>query len=202
MDIKQPKQKIKLYKALKLGYTRNINKQRKALKNYGYVIDPELTNEREHVVAFNPSNKKLLWIEQGTDPTSLKDLTTDVRLALGGLKHTQRFQDSKHTLLKATEKYAVKPENMTFVGHSLAGEIVSNLAPNKSRVYTYNGAFLPTDKARENVSNFRTTGDIVSVFAPSANTQTLPNQNHTVNPVNYLLKAHKLDNIKEVPVYF
>lgn len=58
MDTIKPK-KLNLYKALEIGYLRNEAKQKKRLKRFGYRLVPDLTT-REHVVAINPVNNKLL----------------------------------------------------------------------------------------------------------------------------------------------
>lgn len=208
MDIKKPKDKISLYKALDIGYTRNIDKQRKKLKKYGYVIDSELTNPREHVVAYNPEKKKLLYISQGTDTGSAKsfvnDLATDTIMGLGGLKKTKRYESEKNTLVKAREKYKPEEKNIALVGHSLGGAIVSSLAPSQSHAYTFDPAYAPGQKARENVHNYRTHGDIFSMFAPDKNTTTLANvvESSKTRPVNWLLKTHEVENAKDLPVFF
>lgn len=202
-DLKQTKEKLPLYKALKLGYTRDMRKQQQALKRYGYVIDRELTNERQHVVAWNPLQKKLLYISQGTDPNSAKDIQTDLILAAGGLKQTKRYQEEKNALLKAQQKYNAKSEQVHLVGHSLSGGIVNAIAPSGSHATTYNPAFTVGQKARENVHNYRTAGDVVSILAPRENTTTLGNPTNAsaANPVNYLLKSHQLENIKSAKIY-
>ena len=90
------------------------------------------------------------------------------------------------------------------VGHSLGGNLTNYLAPSGSNAYTYNAAFLPNQKVRSNVRNFRTKNDIVSEFAPKETTTTLPNTHakDATGPVDYLLKAHEVENIKDLPVYF
>lgn len=198
----EPKKKIQLYKALKIGYTRDEDKQAKALKKYGYVLDRELTNPRENVVAWNPLQKKLLYISQGTDPRSFKDLRTDVALAAGGLKQTARYKDEKNALLKAQQKYGADASHVNLVGHSLSGGIVNFLAPSGSRAITYNAAYTPGQKARPETQNYRTAGDVVSLLAPKQNTTTLGMENAAVIPTpNALLKAHSLENIKQAKIY-
>jgi hypothetical protein len=199
----EPKKKIQLYKALKIGYTRDQNKQQKALKKYGYVLDRDLTNPREHVVAYNPLSKKLLYISQGTDPHSAKDIQTDLVLATGGFKHTQRYESERNALLKAQKKYGTPASNVYLAGHSLGGQVVNAIAPSGSHAYTYNAAFAPGQKAREAVHNYRTAGDAVSILAPKANTTTLGNAvaPGSSNLSNYLLKAHQLENLRNMNIY-
>lgn len=166
-------------------------------------MDRDLTNEREYVTAWNPFEKKLLHISQGTQITSPKDLLTDVRLIGGNLKNTSRYEDEKNALLKAQQKYGAAANQTYIIGHSLGGAITNAIAPSGSHAYTYNAAYAPNQKARETVTNIRTKGDVFSVFAPSENTTTLGNPSGpSVNPVNALLKAHQLENIKDAKIYF
>ena len=64
MPIIERRKKLRFYKALKIGYTRDLKRQQQALKKYGYVIDRDLTNPREQVVAYNPFDRKLLFISR------------------------------------------------------------------------------------------------------------------------------------------
>lgn len=201
-QLTEPKKKIQLYKALKIGYTRDAAKQAKALKKYGYVLDRELTNPRENVVAWNPSQKKLLYISQGTDPRNQKDLQTDVLLATGGLKQTKRYEEERNALLKAQRKYGAESNQVNLIGHSLGGSVVNFLAPSGSHAYTYNAAYTPGQKARAETHNYRTAGDAISILAPRDNTTTFGRENAAVVPTaNALLKAHALENIKDAKIY-
>lgn len=198
----EPKKKIQLYKALKIGYTRDERKQAKALKKYGYVLDRELTNPRENVVAWNPAQKKLLYISQGTDPRNQKDIQTDVALATGGLKQTVRYQEEKNALLKAQRKYGAEPKQVHLVAHSLGGAVVNLIAPSGSHAITYNAAYTPGQKARAETHNYRAAGDPISIFAPKENTTTLGRENAPVAPTpNALLKAHGIEGIKQAKIY-
>lgn len=198
----EPKKKIQLYKALKIGYARDERKQQQALKKYGYVLDRELTNPREHVVAYHPLQHKLLYISQGTDPRSAKDVQTDAAIVQGGFKHTGRYESDKNALLKAQKKYNVPASHIYLAGHSLGGTSVNYIAPSGSHALTYNAAFTPGQKARESVHNYRTAGDVVSLLAPRANTTTLGNPTSAkAEPGNYLLKSHGLENIKSAQIY-
>jgi hypothetical protein len=188
---------LKLYSALKIGYTRDLKKQQQKLKKFGYIIDKEISNPREEVIAYNPFERKLLWIENGTDVKSLKDLATDAVLVGGGIKNTTRFADAKAALNKVRLKYKLPDDRITFVAHSLGGQITNAVAPSSSKVVNYNAAYTIGQKARPNVTNYRTTGDPISVLAPKENRVDLENKKN-----NYLLKAHALENIKEQPIYF
>lgn len=173
MDTLRPRKRLKLYKALKIAYMRNNPKrQRKLLKRYGFILDSELSNPRETLVAYNPFEKKTILISNGTDTRSEKDLLTDFGLALGKVRTSARFQDTKNILNKAHEKY--KDSQFVLAGTSLGGNLVNYASdPKKDKVITYNPAFTPGAVARPNVQNYRTQGDIISAFAPKENTTIL-----------------------------
>lgn len=163
------RKKLKLYKALKIAYMRgNQKRQAKILKRYGYVLDRDLSNARETLVAYNPFDKKVLMVANGTDIKSEKDLLTDFGLGLGKVRTSERFMDTKSILNKAHEKY--KDSNFILAGTSLGGSLVNYAASPKDKVITYNPAFTFNATARPNVTNYRTQGDIISAFAPKENT--------------------------------
>jgi hypothetical protein len=197
MSVKEPRQKLKLYKALKIGYTRDLAKQQKQLKKYGYVIDKEISNPREEVIAYNPFERKLLWIENGTDATSLKDLASDAYLIAGSIKDTKRYDDAKAALNKVRLKYKLPDDKITFVAHSLGGQITNAVAPSSSKVINYNAAYTFGQKPRANVTNYHLKGDPISALIPRETRVDIENKKN-----NYLLKAHALENIKELPIYF
>lgn len=201
--IRKPK-KLKLGKILKLSYEPNEQRRAKVLKKFGYVLDKELSSP-ERIVAFNPFNKKLLYAPRGTELKHKgnifdnKDLQTDIILGSGGLKQTQRYEDEKQTILKAKKKY--NEDKAVMVAHSLGGSLLNQMPTDvitkADKVITYNAPIL---KQREGSIDYRTKGDIFSVFNPKATT--LPN----TNPISarlgdYLLKAHQLENIADAPIF-
>ena len=170
---KRPK-RLRLYNALRAGYMRNAKKQQKYLKKFGYVLDRELTsNPRETVVAYSPFDKKLLFISNGTDVTSAEDLANDALILVGSQKESGRVKDEKQLLTKAREKY--KDAKLVMASHSLGAQVQHNISPSSADVYTYNPAYSLNQKVKPNFRNYRTEGDIISTFAPKANTTTLPN---------------------------
>ena len=199
----KPSKKLSLYKAIKIGYLRDKKKQAKILKKYGYVLDQTLSNDREYITAYNPFTNKLLRISNGTDFSNAKDVRTDFALAAGKLKNTQRFKEEKNSLLKAKKKYNEK--ETVFASHSLGGNISNALASGKDQVYNYNAAYTVGEKARPNVMNIRTQGDIFSVLSPVGNTTVLPS---ILTPLQVLEKPresieqiHSYENIKRLPVF-
>lgn len=191
MDIITPK-KLNLYKALEIGYLRNEQKQKKRLKRFGYRLMPELTT-REHVVAFNPTNQKLLYISNGTDFSNSVDVQNDILGAVGGQKLSRRREEEKNTLLKA--KKELKPSSTTLVSHSLGSQYTNYIASPDDRVIQVNPYYTVGAKARPNVENYRTKMDIVSAFAPKENTTLIPS--NKFNPI----AAHNIDEVKDLPIF-
>lgn len=192
-DLIQKPKKLKLYNALNIGYLRDEKKQKKRLKKFGYVLDPELTT-REHLVAYNPFDKKLLYVSNGTNFANPTDVYNDIRGLTNTQKSTRRYDEEKNALMKAKKKYNEK--QTTLVSHSLGSQYTNTIASRDDRVIQYNPFLLPNTRARENIQNIRTEYDPVSLFAPSSNTQTLPSGNG-----NTFLKAHNLSNIRDEPIF-
>jgi hypothetical protein len=195
--IRNPK-KLKLGKILKLSYEPNEQRRQKILKKYGYVLDKELS-DAERIVAFNPFKKDLLYVPRGTELKHKgniydnRDLQTDIILGAGGLKQTERYEREKDTILKAKKKY--NEDKAVFVGHSLSGGLLNSMPEDviteRDTVIGYNAPIL---KQRKNTTQYRTQGDIFSVF--NTNAITLPNQNPiSARLGDYLLKAHAVANL-------
>lgn len=161
--------RLKLYKALKIGYYRNERKQAKALKKYGYVLDKELSMGRERMVAFNPTTKKVLFVENGTNPTNVGDIVNDAYLVAGAIKKTGRFKRAKNTLNLAHDRY--KDYKFTLAGHSLGGNLTNYIATPSDKVINYNAAYSKNAKPRANVTNFRVASDPISSYSPEGNTK-------------------------------
>jgi hypothetical protein len=186
----QPK-RLKLYNALNIGYFRNEAKQRKRLKRFGYVLDGDLTN-RERMVAYNPTSKKLLYVSNGTDFTNANDLANDLLIALPiGPKTRGRVVEEKNTLLKAKEKYGV--DKATVLGHSLGGNIVHYIGGAQDKIIEYNPA-LVNQKPRANETILKTKRD---PFSTLANNPTIIPGTEDIT----VIKAHNLENIREEPIF-
>ena len=189
-DIIRPK-KLRLHNALKIGYFRNEAKQRKRLKRFGYRLDSDLTN-REHMVAFNPTTNKLLFVSNGTDPTSLTDLASDLVIGFGTMpKYNKRIEEHKNALLKAKDKY--KTDRAVIVGHSLGGNVAHYIGGEKDKIISYNPALI-NQKERPNETILKTKNDPVSAF--TRNARVVPGSEDIG-----ITKAHGLENIRELPVF-
>lgn len=189
--IKNPK-KLNLHKALQIGYTRDEAKQKKRLKRFGYRLVPNLTT-REHLVAINPTNNKLLYISNGTDFGNSNDLQNDIVGAFGAQRDSKRMNEEKNTLLKA--KQTLKPSDVTLVSHSLGSQYTNYIASPEDRVIQANPFYTAGAKSRANVQNFRTSNDLVSTFAPKENTTIV--KTNKISPIS----THNIDSFKNVPIY-
>lgn len=188
-QIIRPK-KLKLYNALKIGYFRNENKQRKRLKRFGYRLDPELTT-REQMVAFNPFSKKLLFVSNGTDPRNTVDLAEDLLIGLGSSpKYRKRINEQKNALLKAKEKYNV--DSATIVGHSLGANTTHYIGSENDKIIGYNPALI-NQKIRNNETLLKTKYDPVSALANNVRVIDGGNEN--------IINAHKLEALKDEPIF-
>jgi hypothetical protein len=198
--IRRPK-KLSLYKALKLGYLRNQKKQAKRLKRFGYIIDNNLSTS-EHMVAYNPLTNKVIYVANGSTINPIKQpvqftkdwIGTNISgTGTGFIKSTPRYIQENENYLKAREKY--KNAKVVLVGHSLGGGIVSRIAKKDDTAITLDPSLI-NQKPRPNVENYRTEGDIVSLFA--RDTTTLPDPvRHPINP----FQPHNIENIKTQPIF-
>jgi hypothetical protein len=193
-SIRQPK-KLRLYNALKIGYLRNEAKQQKRLKRFGYVLQKDLTTDK-HLVAYNPTTKKVIFVSNGTDITSPADLYTDATgVVPRRLEHTARYESDYNAYQKAKKRFKDTP--ITLVGHSLGGGIVTELAKPDDRAITYNPANI-YQKSKPNVYNYRTHGDPFSAF--SRDTKTLSNPATGLQRLNPI-QPHNVENIRDQPIF-
>jgi hypothetical protein len=193
---------LTLYNALKIGYTRDEDKQANALKQFGYELDRDLTNY-DHLTAFNEKEKKLLYVVNGTNPLRPQDLYTDVALAVGQLKATPRYKSDKRSYEKAKKKYN---ETATVIaGHSLGGGIASKLDNSpRTKVLTFNPAATIGEKRNAREKSYRTGADIVSLLKPKAKKtkQTIFDNSKLIPQIpSAILDAHNIKNIKNKKIF-
>lgn len=151
--------KLNLYTALKVSYL-PTKEAKKLLQKYDYYVNENLSTP-DVTVAWNPVTKKLLVVGAGTH--KLADIGTDVYLAAGKLKDTNRYKEAKHILEVAKKAYNV--DSATIAGHSLFGTIASYIGSKKDKVITYNKGATIGQKSRPNETAYRSSGDVVSVLA-------------------------------------
>lgn len=184
---------VNLYDALKSSY--GDKKARQQLTNAGYQYDSMLSN-RNQQVWYNPNDRKLLYNIAGTH--NIKDVGTDVYLAVGKLKDTNRYKEAKQTLENAKLKYG-RDITTNITGHSLGGAIAQYIGNKNDKVYTLDKGSTMGQKTRSNENAYRTSGDAVSVLSTGATRmKTLENRNRATGflPLD-TLKAHNVENIRK-----
>jgi hypothetical protein len=143
---------------------------------------------------------------------NLKDVGTDVYLALGKLKNTNRYKEADETLKKAKAKYNINKATIT--GHSLGGSIAQGIAKPEDQEYSLNAGYTIGQKTKaNNQHNYRTQGDVVSLLGTgSKNLKTIGKKDNTsvlssfaqgglYGVVNNLLKSHKPETIKKEKIF-
>lgn len=185
---------IDLYDALKSSY--GDKKSKEQLSNAGYKYDSMLSNHNQQVW-YNPNDKKLLYNVAGTH--NLKDVGTDLYLAFGKLKDTNRYKEADRTLEEAKKKYGV--DNAIISGHSLGGAVSQYIAGKNDKVYTLDKGATIGQKTRSNETALRTSGDAVSLM--NANSKRMKTYDNTGwGMLNYLnpLTSHDVSNIKKYKI--
>jgi dienelactone hydrolase len=209
--------KLSLHKVLKNGYEKD-----KEQRLNGYILDKSLSNDT-HQTYYHPQKKKLLYNVRGT--ASAGDWITDAKLLVGrGFKESDRYKDAHKGLRDAKQKY--KTDSAAVVGHSLGGQIANYIAGGKDKVITLNKA-ATFGSSLKGGTHYRTQGDIVSSLdIGKTHMKTLPNENKgevlktlgkatvaiaSENPVlgvavakeavSRVLDAHKVDNLKDKPIF-
>ena len=144
-------------------------------------------------MAFNPTSKHLLYVSNGTDFSNQVDVQNDILGLVGAQRLSRRREEEKNTLLKAKREY--QPVKTTLVSHSLGSQYTNYIASPEDHVIQYNPYYTAGAKARANVDNYRTKMDVVSAFAPKANTHTI------ASPPALPAAAHNIDNIRNAPIF-
>ena len=189
--------KVKLHDVLQASY--NDEKGKRELMRAGYKYDSMLSTKNNKVWV-NPKKHKLLYTVAGTDKYSPKDWGTDLYLALGGLKPTDRYKSADNTLKLAKQKYL--NYKTVVAGHSLGSTIGQQIASKGGgdKFYGLDGGFTIGQKLSDNKNwnNYRVGGDLVSGVASfNPNITTLKNKKIWKGP----LMSHTLDHIKNENIY-
>lgn len=140
--------------------------KRKDIGNYDYNDD---LSDNENAVYVNDKDKKIIVAFRGS--VNMKDFKTDVSLAMGGIRKTDRYDSTKN--LVATIKEIYPNYNISFSGHSLGGTLaveMADLSPNHKSV-VFNSAHTPLRKGSvkdKDITYYSTSGDLVSALGLNA----------------------------------
>ena len=138
----------------------------------GWNVDDELSDHHS-TVYHNPTTKHSVVAFRGT--ADKQDLKTDALLFLGLGGKSKRYKESNELAEKVIAKYG--KSNVSLTGHSLSGDIASNVSRNKDLdAYTFNkGRKLLPSKNAPREKSVRVIGDPLSGNAIIPSAFSLPN---------------------------
>lgn len=183
---------------LSIGYLNNKKEEEKRLQKLVMTKDTDLSQKKDRV--YVDKERKAHVVFQGTNPTDIRDLATDVALTVGVGRFTPRFRNAKRLAKKVQEKYGV--ENANAYGHSLGGALATESGLNE-RV-TYNKAVgvggIGKQMQRGQI-DYRNKGDVVSVLSKFSKYKNKRGEdggtvNERVTTGGNLLTAHALDTLQ------
>jgi hypothetical protein len=184
-----PTDDLILHDVIKNSYAKNKAKSMK-----GYNLDENLSNHNQQVY-YNPNKKSLLL--SGTGTHNWDDVGTDIYLATGHLKDTNRYKEAEKTLKQAKQKYGVN--KAMIAAHSLGGSIAGYIGnPDVDSIYTLDKGATVGQSVRKGENAYRTKGDAISfINANDPNMKNLINPNQqTGHSIKDALKAHNVGNVK------
>ncbi len=155
----------------------------------GYEFLPEYSN-RHNQAYLHKENNRILFNVAGTH--EMGDWGTDIMLAAGRLKSTDRYHQSKELLDAAKREHGT---NADIYGHSLGGSIAGYIAGKDDTVHTLDKGATFGQQIRENEIAIRREGDLVS-FLNSANPRmkTVKYKKANKGWVSNILAAHAIDD--------
>ena len=168
----------------------------------GYKLDKDLSNDN-HQIYYHPDHKRLIMSVAGTHNS--KDYLTDLHLATGNLKSTDRYKSAHSTLRAAKDKYGVSSATVT--GHSLGGAIAGYIAGSNDNVLTLNKGATIGQGIRSNERAYRKDGDPISFLNKYTHgMKTMGNSHYSniggkLHSIKNMLDAHKSTSIEEnIPI--
>ena len=126
------------------------------------------------------------------------------------LKHTNRYKDADTALKESKKKYNIN--NATVIGHSLGSSVGRNISGNGDKFIGLDGGYTIGEKVRNNGTNYKTKGDVVSLFGKKQTVLQNKNENKYKKLGSYVglgafgglidaYKAHNVDNIKDEQIF-
>ena len=153
----------KVAKLIDLSYA----KDKKSTKRFK--VDKKYTNDKHTVVNDRKTGRKAI-IFKGTNPTDLRDIRSDLALAVGQQKRDTRFKNSKSITEKVRKasKREGRGSKLTVIGHSLGGSLAEYSGKKKDKIITVNkGAGIDQIGKRigKNQTDYRSKYDAVSALS-------------------------------------
>lgn len=146
--------------------------KKQAMNKLKGIRDNDLSGVNNQVYYDKDNNKAILNVK-GTNPLSVRDLYADLALGIGGtkgLRNSSRFKESQKIYDKVKQKYP--DANLTITGHSLGKNVGELLTDKKKDMFVglngYQHPFKPTASVGGRFQNYRTPGDVVSLFSANA----------------------------------
>jgi hypothetical protein len=140
------------------------------LEKRGWIRDQNISND-EYSTFYHPEKKKMIFTVAGTHKAS--DWGTDVALAFGRLKDTERYKRAHSAIRVAKEKY--KPRKTIVTSHSLGSSIGQYISSKDDKLIGVDGGFT-IGQSYKHGTHYRTEGDLVSILGShNKRNITLPN---------------------------
>ena len=154
----------------------------KLLEEFGYILDNDITINKQIFVYVDKRIKQVIVIICGLDLNLYLDNINFSTITNIVNDYNKIKKDGETNIKKIIDKY--NEYNIIFMGHSLGGYIINkNLNNTIYKCYTYNPFFI-YEKASENIKNYRTSSDILSIGLIGKETET---ETIEINLWNYLI---------------
>lgn len=163
----------------------------------GFEVDRSLSGKRAQVYR-NPETGQVVVAHRGS--SGLHDWVTNVRVATGTARDTDRFKHADKVQRAAEAKYG--SDSVTTIGHSLGAQLATNTGSKSREIITLNKPTTPQDLGigqHANQYNVRTKNDPVSFLDQYRANQ--PRERNIVIPSRSrsLLTEHKTDVLGRLP---
>jgi len=143
----------------------------KLLEEFGYILDNDITIKKQIFVYVDKRIKQVIVIICGLDLNLYLDNINFSTITNIVNDYNKIKKDGETFIKKIIDKY--NEYNIIFMGHSLGGYIINkNLNNTIYKCYTYNPFFI-YEKASENIKNYRTSSDILSIGLIGKETKTI-----------------------------
>jgi hypothetical protein len=156
---------------IELLRTSYFESKSKLLEEFGYILDNDITINKQIFLYVDKRIKQVIVIICGLDLNLYLDNINFSTITNIVNDSNKIIKDGETNIKKIIDIY--NEYNIIFMGHSLGGYIINkNLNNTKYNCYTYNSSFI-YEKASENIKNYRTSSDILSIGLIGKETETI-----------------------------